>query len=47
MDAIARTNWLAHRWHIDLETYDYGGWLLHVGRVSGTAFDEAGRPVSM
>lgn len=35
MDAIERTNWLAHRWPIDLETYDYGGWLIHVGRVEG------------
>ncbi|MHA6717879.1 hypothetical protein ACX40Y_00370 [Sphingomonas sp. RS6] len=35
MDPIERTNWLAHRWPIELETYDYGGWLIHVGRVEG------------
>jgi hypothetical protein len=35
MDAIERTNWLAHRWPIELETFSYGGWLIHVGRVEG------------
>jgi hypothetical protein len=35
MDAIEKTNWLAHRWPIELETYPYGGWLIHVGKVEG------------
>jgi hypothetical protein len=35
MDAIERTNWLAHRWPIELETYSYGGWLIHVGKAEG------------
>jgi hypothetical protein len=35
MDAIERTNWLAHRWPIELETYSSRGWLIHVGKVEG------------
>jgi hypothetical protein len=35
MDPIEKTNWLAHRWPIDLEAYSYGEWLIHVGRVEG------------
>ncbi|UYY78390.1 hypothetical protein [Sphingomonas sp. R1] len=35
MDAIERTNWLAHRWQIELESFPYGEWLIHVGKVEG------------
>ncbi len=35
MDRIDKTNWLAHRWPVALETFSYGQWLVHVGRVDG------------
>ena len=33
MDAIEKTNWLAHRWPVELQTFPYGEWTLHVGKV--------------
>ena len=35
MDAIERTNWLAHRWPVELKTFPYGEWTIHVGKVEG------------
>lgn len=35
MDAIERVNWLAHRWPIKLETFHYGSWLMHAGKIEG------------
>jgi hypothetical protein len=32
---IEKTNWLAHRWPITLETSPYGRWIVHVGKVDG------------
>lgn len=30
---IEETNWLAHRWPIDMETYPYGQWMVHVAKI--------------
>ncbi|RYD68600.1 MAG: hypothetical protein EOP58_00120 [Sphingomonadales bacterium] len=35
MASVEQTNWLAHRWPIQLEKYQYGQWLIHVGKVEG------------
>jgi hypothetical protein len=41
MDSVEKVNWLAHRWLVDLETYQYGRWLVHVGKVEGHRIAQA------
>lgn len=41
MDAVEKVNWLAHRWPVMLETYPYGGWLVHVAKVEGHRIAQA------
>lgn len=35
MASIEKTNWLAHRWPIKLETHPYGQWTVHAGVIEG------------
>lgn len=41
MDSVEKINWLAHRWPVEVETYQYGQWLVHVGKVQGQRIAQA------
>lgn len=41
MDAAEKVNWLAQRWPVEVETYQYGQWLVHVGEVEGQRIAQA------
>lgn len=41
MEAVEKVNWLAHRWPVTLETFHYGIWLVHVGKVEGHRIAQA------
>ena len=41
MESIEKTNWLAHRWPIALDTCGYGNWTLHTARIEGQRVGQA------
>lgn len=42
MDPIEKTNWLAHRWPIELETRSYGQWEIHTAKIEGQRIGQSG-----